>query len=132
MSSFITLEELLSDETPELRAQIKARGREAVRAEALRQLRALAKKKQDEVEGMRQDGVSRLEKRNDMLLSSLNAYVRGLGGRLKIVAELPDVGPVELEITPQSKVKGATASVLRKAGPRLRKPRAAAGKRKSA
>ena len=46
MSSFITLEELLSDETPELRARMQARGREAVRAEALRQLRALAKKKQ--------------------------------------------------------------------------------------
>lgn len=113
MSNFFTLEELLADETPELREQMKVRGREAVRAEALRQLRALAKKKQDEVEGMRQDGVSRLEKRNDMLLSSLNAYVRGLGGTLKIVADLPGVGPVELEITPHNKVKGATAASLR-------------------
>ena len=125
MSSFITLEELLSDETPELRARMQARGREAVRAEALRQLRALAKKKQDEVEGMRQDGVSRLEKRNDMLLSSLNAYVRGLGGTLKIVAELPEVGPVELEITPQGKVKGATAAAVREAERHPRKRRSA-------
>jgi hypothetical protein len=130
MSSFITLEELLADESPELRAQMVSRGREAVRAEALRQLRALARKKQDEVEGMRQDGVSRLESRNDMLLSSLNAYVRGLGGKLKIVAELPDVGPVELEITPQSKVKGATAAVLRQS--KRVAPRKASPKRKSA
>jgi hypothetical protein len=125
MSSFITLEELLADETAELRAEMRARGREAVRAEALRQLRALAKKKQDEVAGMRQDGVSRLEKRNDMLLSSLNAYVRGLGGTLKIVAELPDVGPVELEITPQTKVKGATAAAVREAERHPRKRRSA-------
>lgn len=132
MSSFISLDELLADETPELRAEIKARGQAAVRAEALRQLRVLAKKKQDEVDGMRQDGVSRLEKRNDMLLSSLNAYVRGLGGTLRIVADLPNVGPVELELTPQTKVKGATAAVLGRGSKAKPPSRQTAAKRKSA
>ena len=108
MSKFITLEELLADETPEVRAEIARRGKEAIKAERLRQLRELAGKTQHEMAGMRQEGVSRLERRNDMLLSSLNAYVRGLGGKLKLVADLPNVGPVELELTKKSTVKGAS------------------------
>ncbi|MBI4921113.1 MAG: hypothetical protein HY834_05145 [Devosia nanyangense] len=122
MSRFLTLEQLLADETPELRAEIKARSRELIKAERLRQLRALARKKQDEVAGMRQDGVSRLERRSDMLISSLNTYVRGLGGRLRIVAELPGVGDVDLQITRQGKVEGATARVLKSVDPDSGKP----------
>jgi hypothetical protein len=116
---------VLAGESEEVQQAIAEAIAKRRKADALRDLRALAKKKQDEVEGMRQDGVSRLEKRNDMLLSSLNAYVRGLGGKLKIVAELPDVGPVELEITPQSKVKGATAAAVRKAERHPRQRRSA-------
>ena len=37
-----------------------------------------------------QDGVSRLEKRSDFLLSTLRAYVEAMGGRLRLVAEFPD------------------------------------------
>lgn len=107
MSKFTTIEELLSQETPALRAEIARRGRAAIKAERLRQLRELAGKTQQEIDGIRQEGVSRLERRNDMLLSSLNAYVRGLGGKLKLVADLPNVGPVELELTQRATVKGA-------------------------
>ena len=82
------------------------RGREAVKAETLRRLRELAQKKQDEIDGLSQQSVSRMERRNDVLLSSLNTYVRGLGGRLKIVAELPRVGDVDLEITKTGRIKG--------------------------
>src|SRR5215472_10788283 len=37
--------------------------------------------------GMTQDGVSRLEKRTDLLLSTLREYVEALAGRLSLVAE---------------------------------------------
>ena len=37
-----------------------------------------------------QDGVSRLEKRSDFLLSTLRSYVEAMGGRLRLVAEFPD------------------------------------------
>jgi hypothetical protein len=110
MSKFITIDELLAEETPQLRKQIARRSKEAIKAERLRQLRELAGKTQHEIAGIRQEGVSRLEKRNDMLLSSLNAYVRGLGGTLKLVADLPNVGPVELELTRQATVKGAASA----------------------
>lgn len=122
MTRTIGLEELLSDETPELRAEIHRRGRELVRTETLKRLRALAKRNQDDVAGMNQQGVSRLEGRSDMLISSLNTYVRGLGGRLRIVAELPGVGDVDLQITRHGKVEGATARVLKSVDPNAGKP----------
>jgi len=37
-----------------------------------------------------QDGVSRLERRTDLLLSTLRKSVEAMGGRLSLVAEFPD------------------------------------------
>jgi hypothetical protein len=115
MDRTISLEELLADETPEVRDEMRRRGREAVKAETLRRLRELAQKNQDEIAGLSQQSVSRMEMRDDMLLSSLNTYVRGLGGRLKIVAELPAVGDVDLEITKAGRIKGVTGRSRRAA-----------------
>ncbi len=38
-----------------------------------------------------QAAVSKLERREDMYLSTLRDYVRALGGELKLVASFPDV-----------------------------------------
>ena len=46
--------------------------------------------------GISQDGVSRLEKRSDLLLSTLRNYVEAMGGNLHLVAEFPDQPPVML------------------------------------
>ena len=46
--------------------------------------------------GISQDGVSRLEKRSDLLLSTLRNYVEAMGGNLRLVAEFPDQPPVLL------------------------------------
>ena len=43
-----------------------------------------------------QDSISRLEKRSDMRLSTLRAYIEALGGSLDIVAHFPDQPPVSL------------------------------------
>jgi hypothetical protein len=43
-----------------------------------------------------QDGVSRLEKRSDLLLSTLSRYVSAMGGELKFVVEFKDRPPVML------------------------------------
>jgi DNA-directed RNA polymerase specialized sigma subunit len=37
-----------------------------------------------------QDGVSRIEKRSDFLLSTLRSYVEAMGGSLRLVVEFPD------------------------------------------
>ena len=44
--------------------------------------------------GISQDGVSRLEKRSDLLLSTLRNYVEAMGGNLRLIAEFPDQPPV--------------------------------------
>jgi hypothetical protein len=46
--------------------------------------------------GIRQEGVSRLEKRSDLLLSTLRKAVRAMGGDLQLVAAFPDREPVML------------------------------------
>ena len=46
--------------------------------------------------GITQDSVSRLEKRSDLLLSTLRKTVQVMGGNLSLVAEFPDRAPVVL------------------------------------
>ncbi|UFH50144.1 helix-turn-helix domain-containing protein [Pseudomonas sp. KNUC1026] len=44
--------------------------------------------------GMQQASVSRLEKRTDMLISTLRGYIEAMGGTLDLVARLPGKEPV--------------------------------------
>jgi DNA-binding XRE family transcriptional regulator len=44
-----------------------------------------------------QDSISRLEKRSDMLLSTLRGYIEAMGGKLEIVARFPNRPPVTIE-----------------------------------
>ena len=46
--------------------------------------------------GIKQENVSRLEKRSDLLLSTLSGYVEAMGGKLRLVVEFPDRPPVAL------------------------------------
>jgi DNA-binding XRE family transcriptional regulator len=97
-----TLEEIIASLPPSDQARIAAKAKRLIRAETLRQLRAAAKKTQEEVAaatGMAQHNVSRLERRDDMLLSTLQTYVGGLGGRLRLLAEFPSQEPIELDFS---------------------------------
>lgn len=44
----------------------------------------------------RQDEISKLENRSDLLLSTLRGYVEKMGGRLDLVVSFPDQKPVSL------------------------------------
>ncbi|RII75648.1 helix-turn-helix domain-containing protein [Pseudomonas monteilii] len=46
---------------------------------------------------MKQGNVSKVEKRTDMLISTLREYVEAMGGTLDLVARLPGRAPVKLE-----------------------------------
>ena len=46
--------------------------------------------------GIKQENVSRIEKRTDLLISTLNGYVEAMGGRLRLVAEFSGRPPVSL------------------------------------
>ena len=62
----------------------------------LREARALTQSTVAELLDMDQSEVSRLERRSDMLLSTLKRFVQATGGELHIVVSYPDGGPVEL------------------------------------
>jgi len=82
------------------RKKVEARGSELIAEEmTLRELRRARKLTQVRVAqklGITQDSVSRLEKRSDILLSTLRKTVEAMGGSLSLVAEFPDREPVVL------------------------------------
>jgi DNA-binding XRE family transcriptional regulator len=64
---------------------------------ALRQAHRLTQEEVAGILGIKQNAVSKLEKRSDLLLSTLSRYVVAMGGRLNLVAEFPDRPPVSLK-----------------------------------
>lgn len=52
--------------------------------------------------GMDQSEVSRLERRSDMLLSTLRSYIESAGGTLDLIATFPNMAPLKLHIHPSS------------------------------
>ena len=85
---------------PERRRQVEERAAELIAEEmTLRELRKARRLTQARVAaelGITQDGVSRLEQRSDLLLSTLRKTVKAMGGNLSLVARFPDRPPVEL------------------------------------
>ncbi|WP_043196953.1 XRE family transcriptional regulator [Pseudomonas putida] len=96
-----TLNEVMNELSPERRARVEARGRELTREEmTLQALRRQLEITQDELAerlDVRQGNVSKVEKRSDMLISTLRSYVEALGGTLELVAHMPGRPPVTLE-----------------------------------
>src|SRR5881296_4547444 len=82
------------------RKKVEDRAAELIAEEmSLRDLRKARKLTQTRVAktlGITQDSVSRLEKRSDLLLSTLRKTVEAMGGSLSLVAEFPDRAPVML------------------------------------
>ena len=62
----------------------------------LRKAHALTQDRMAELLNIGQDGVSRIEKRTDLLLSTLRSYVAAMGGTLDLVVSFPDRPPVSL------------------------------------
>ena len=62
----------------------------------VRRLRKLTQARLSKKLRIGQEGVSRIEKRTDLYLSTLRSYVEGLGGKLSLIVEFPDRAPVVL------------------------------------
>jgi ribosome-binding protein aMBF1 (putative translation factor) len=62
----------------------------------LREARALTQATLAQSLEMDQSEISRLERRSDMLLSTLKRFVHATGGEMHIVVQYPDGGPVRL------------------------------------
>ena len=89
------------DSIPETRRKKIQNRAEALIAEemSLRDLRKALRRTQSHVAsdlGINQENVSRLEKRTDLLISTLSGYVEAMGGKLHLVAEFPDRPPITL------------------------------------
>ena len=69
---------------------------EEMTLQELRRARKLTQVRLAKALGISQDGVSRLEKRSDLLLSTMRKSVEAMGGNLSLVAEFPDRKPVIL------------------------------------
>jgi transcriptional regulator with XRE-family HTH domain len=86
--------------SPRQRKKVEARAAQLIAEEmTLQQLRRARKLTQQKVaKSLRigQEGVSRLEKRSDLLISTLRSYVEAMGGNLSLVAQFPDRAPVVL------------------------------------
>jgi len=109
----ISLKQVFQEFSPEDQAAILARAEELKSEELnLRELRRQQKLTQARLSKklkIGQEGISRIEKRTDLYLSTLRSYVEGVGGKLSLVVEFPDRQPVVLaglgEIAPPAKTK---------------------------
>jgi transcriptional regulator with XRE-family HTH domain len=96
-----TLKDKMAQLTPERRARIEA---EADRLHAeyetlkdLRKARDLTQAQLAGTLGIRQATIAQLEKRSDLMISTLRSYIEAMGGRLRLTVEFPDKAPVTLE-----------------------------------
>jgi DNA-binding XRE family transcriptional regulator len=96
-----SLQEVMQSLPGEQQAAVNARFEELVVKElSLRELRkacALTQEQMAKRLHMRQENVSRLEQRTDLLLSTLRNYIRAMGGELQLIVQFPDRPPVQLE-----------------------------------
>jgi transcriptional regulator with XRE-family HTH domain len=109
------------------RAKVDARAAELIAEEmTLRDLRRALDRTQVRLArelGVKQETVSRLEKRSDMLLSTLRGYVEAMGGELDLIAKFPDRPPVRLKTlaaVPAQNAPRAGKSPLTATRPRTR------------
>lgn len=94
------LERLRKGLSPARRKKVQARAAQLIAEEMtlqeLRRARKLTQVRMAKALGIGQDGVSKLEKRADLMISTLRKTVEAMGGSLSLVAEFPDREPVVL------------------------------------
>ena len=83
------------------RKRVEARAAQLIAEEMtlreLRQARKLTQVRVAKTLGITQDSVSRLEKRSDLLISTLRNYLARMGGQLELVVRFPDRPAVLLQ-----------------------------------
>ena len=94
------LERIRKELSPARRKKVATRAAQLIAEEMtlqeLRRARKLTQARMAKELGIGQDGVSKLEKRADLMISTLRRAVEALGGSLSLVAEFPDRDPVVL------------------------------------
>ncbi|MDP2879078.1 MAG: XRE family transcriptional regulator [Sulfuricella sp.] len=91
------LDQIMNDLPAKRRTKVEARAAELATLKDLRQAVAQTQEELAAALGVGQDTISRLEKRSDMLLSTLRRYVEAMGGKLELVAQFPDRPPLVID-----------------------------------
>ena len=95
-----TLAERMNKLPEARRKKVEERAKALIAEEmSLQDLRKARKQTQARIAqqlGINQENVSRIEKRSDLLLSTLSGYVEAMGGKLSLVVEFPDRPPIAL------------------------------------
>ena len=92
-----SLDQVIAGLPPARRAKIERRARELA---TLKDLRNAVERTQEELAaklGVGQDTVSRIERRSDILLSTLRRYIQAMGGELELVARFPNRPPLRID-----------------------------------
>ncbi len=96
-----TLDDVIKSFSPKRRAKIEHLTEELIEEVAtLRELRKKQKLTQTDIAqllGIKQENVSRLERRNNIHLSTLKDYIHALGGKLHLIVEFPNQEPIEIK-----------------------------------
>ncbi len=95
-----SLDEVINALPAARRKRIAKRAAQLIAEElTLRELRKARKITQTQLAkklGVKQEQISRIEKRTDLHISTLRRSVEALGGSLSLIAEFPDGAPVKL------------------------------------
>ncbi len=95
-----SLNDKISRLSTKRQSKIKQKATELIEKEMslreLREMMAITQKEMAEVLDIGQEGISRIEKRSDLLLSTLRKYIAAMGGNIELVVNLPDRPPVIL------------------------------------
>jgi transcriptional regulator with XRE-family HTH domain len=96
----VNVNDIIASLPPDRQAKIKARAAELIAEEMtlqdLRKAREFTQIRMAELLNMRQENVSRLERRADLLVSTLQSYIAAMGGELSLVVEFKDRPPVKI------------------------------------
>jgi hypothetical protein len=93
--NFKELRERMSPESRERSRRLAARYRAEMPLDELREAREMTQVHLARILKVNQAAVSKMERRTDMYISTLQDFVRAMGGELKITARFPD-GTVEI------------------------------------
>jgi transcriptional regulator with XRE-family HTH domain len=117
-----TLNDVIGKIPAARRQKIEARAQELIAEELtlqdIRKARKLTQEQMATTLNIGQDSISRLEKRSDMMLSTMRSYIEAMGGSLELVARFPKRAPVIIasmrDVSPQPK------AVSKRTKPKLR------------
>jgi transcriptional regulator with XRE-family HTH domain len=93
--NFNILHEKMSPAARERSRVLVEKYRSEMALDELREARAMTQAHLAKILGVNQAAVSKLERRTDMYVSTLQDFVKAMGGELKITARFPD-GTVEI------------------------------------